>query len=101
MSPPPRGCPMGKHETGYARIERDFYPTPAWVVEALAEHVEIAGKAIWEPAAGDGRMVEALRALGAAKVYASDIADYGFSESEQLDFFTAGPRGAHHFCFWY
>lgn len=22
---------MGKHETGYARIERDLYPTPAWV----------------------------------------------------------------------
>ena len=27
---------MGKHETGYARVERDLYPTPHWVVSALA-----------------------------------------------------------------
>jgi len=26
---------MGKHETGYRRMERDFYPTrEAWVAEA-------------------------------------------------------------------
>ena len=27
---------MGKHENGFARSERDFYPTPTWVTEALA-----------------------------------------------------------------
>jgi hypothetical protein len=31
---------MGKHENGYARVERDNYPTPAWCVRALAEHVK-------------------------------------------------------------
>jgi hypothetical protein len=84
---------MGKHGS-MERVERDFYPTPSWVIEALAEHVEIAGKRIWEPAAGDGRMVEALKALGAASVYASDIADYGYPESRRLDFLTAARAPA-------
>jgi hypothetical protein len=56
---------VGKHETGFARIERDFYPTPSWVVEALVEHIDLAGLRIWECAAGDGRMAEALKAAGA------------------------------------
>jgi hypothetical protein len=34
---------MGKHETGYARVERDLYPTPHRVVSALAEHVDLRG----------------------------------------------------------
>jgi hypothetical protein len=34
---------MGKHEIGYARVERDLYPTPAWITEALLVHVELAG----------------------------------------------------------
>jgi hypothetical protein len=79
---------MGKHGA-MPRVERDFYPTPAWVVEALAEHVELAGKNIWEPACGDGRMAEALKALGAAGVHATDIADYGFPGTRRLDFLTA------------
>jgi hypothetical protein len=46
---------VGKHEIGFARIERDFYPTPSWVVEALAEHVDLAGMRVWECADDDGR----------------------------------------------
>jgi hypothetical protein len=40
---------MGKHGS-MPRMPRDFYPTPSWVTEVLAEHVELAGKRIWEPA---------------------------------------------------
>jgi hypothetical protein len=58
---------MGKHETSYERMPRDFYPTPAWVTEALAEHVELAGKRILEPACGDGRMAEALSAYSISR----------------------------------
>ena len=47
---------MGKHENGYVRVDKDFYPTPAWVVEALAEHVDLRGRTVWEPACGDGRL---------------------------------------------
>jgi tRNA G10 N-methylase Trm11 len=70
---------MGKHEHGFARISRDLYPTPAWVVDALAEHVAIAGKTIWEPACGTGQMVAALKAAGAARVICTDAHDYGYN----------------------
>ena len=79
---------MGKHETGYARVERDLYPTPAWVVAALAEHVELRGATVWECACGDGRMAEALRAAGCARVYATDVVDRG-GQDEVLDFLSA------------
>jgi hypothetical protein len=82
---------VGKHETGYARVARDFYPTPAWVTNALAEHVELAGMRVWECACGDGRMSEALKAAGAS-VYSSDIEDRGYSGLDVvLDFLTADP----------
>ena len=68
---------MGKHETGYARQDRDFYPTPAWATEALAEQVELRGMRSLECACGDGRMARALEAEG-ANVIAFDIADYGY-----------------------
>ena len=80
---------MGKHETGYARVERDLYPTPHWVVSALAEHVDLRGLTVWEPACGDGRMAEALRLQGCARVYTSDIVDRGTGQDEVLDFLSA------------
>jgi hypothetical protein len=80
---------MGKHGSEYPRVERDFYPTPAWVIEALAEHVELNATRIWEPACGDGRMSEALKAAGAS-VYSSDIEDRGYAELDAvLDFLVA------------
>lgn len=76
---------MGKHETSYARAERDLYPTPAWVIEALASHVDLAGMRVWECACGDGRMSRALVERAGASVYSSDIADHGCCD-ELLDF---------------
>lgn len=76
---------MGKHEIGFARIDRDFYPTPSWVVEALAEHIELAGMRIWECACGDGRMAEALKIAGAS-VFASDIEARGYRLDAVIDF---------------
>jgi hypothetical protein len=81
---------MAKHEAGYARVERDFYPTPPGVVsDALAEHVDLRGLIVCEPACGDGRMAEALRLQGCARVYTSDIVDRGTGEDEVLDFLSA------------
>jgi hypothetical protein len=80
---------MGKHGTEYARVERDLYPTPAWVIAALAEHVDLRGLTVWEFACGDGRMVEALRAAGCARVYSTDIVDRGNGQDETLDFLSA------------
>jgi hypothetical protein len=77
---------VGKHEVGYARVERDFYPTPTWVIAALAEYVALTGVRIWEPACGDGGMAEALKAAGAI-VYSTDIVDRGYSGFDAiLDF---------------
>jgi hypothetical protein len=78
---------MGKHETGYERVDKDLYPTPSWVVDALAEHIDLVGKIIWECAAGTGQMVEALKTAGAT-VYATDIARYGYPLDEVMDFLS-------------
>jgi hypothetical protein len=67
---------VGKHGT-YPRADRDLYPTPSWVVGALGEHVHLAGKSVWEPACGDGRMSEALKAAGAI-VCSTDVTDRGY-----------------------
>jgi hypothetical protein len=68
-------------EAGYARRERDFYPTQPWVTEALCQAVEFDNRGIlWEPACGDGRMAKVLDKWHAA-VVSSDIADHGYGET--------------------
>jgi hypothetical protein len=59
---------MGKHGTTPPHVERDYYPTPPGVTNALLEHVDVAGKTVWEPATGTGQMAEVLKAAGAARV---------------------------------
>jgi hypothetical protein len=84
---------MGKHETGYARVPRDLYPTPAWVIAALAEHVNFQNLTVWEPACGDGRMSEALNLAGCSRVYSTDIVDYGYAGQDKiLDFLSGEPK---------
>jgi len=77
---------VGKHETSYARVERDLYPTrERWVTEALLAHVDLTGRSVWEPAAGKGDMAEVMKAAG-AHVYCSDIADHGYPLNAVCDF---------------
>ena len=53
------------------RQEDDFYPTPAYVTQALLDNYRFTGE-IWEPACGDGRMsktgydIEVTRAVSSA-----------------------------------
>jgi hypothetical protein len=65
----------------------EFFPTPPWATRALCKYVlelepgvELilsgAELSVWEPAAGEGHMAEPLREYF-AKVYASDVFDYG------------------------
>jgi hypothetical protein len=77
---------MGKHENGYPRVPRDLYPTPPWVTEALAEHVALAGRSVWEIASGTDQMAATLRAAG-AHVYCTDIENYG-GQDEVFDFLS-------------
>ena len=87
---------MGKHESGYPRVDKDFYPTPSWVTNALAEHVELAGLRVWEPACGTGQMADALRAAG-ARVHATDIEDRGYSGFDGVFDFTSMAEPNHKF----
>jgi hypothetical protein len=61
---------MSQRDSGYARIERDNYETPAWVTHALVPHLPRC--TVWEPAAGSGKMANALLNAG-FDVVASDI----------------------------
>ena len=63
---------MSQRASGYARCERDLYETPEWVTAALVPHLPARVTTIWEPAAGSGQMVFALRSAGFT-VVASDI----------------------------
>src|SRR5262249_3538554 len=81
------GVVMGKHGS-MPRVEGDHYQTPDWAIAALAEHIELAGKTIWEPATGAGCMAEALKAAGAT-VFCSDVTGRGYPLDAMLDF-TAG-----------
>lgn len=73
------------HESGFARVEGDFYPTPAWVTECLLANVTLRGP-IWEPCCGDGAIAKVLTAAG-HEVVATDLVDRGFG-SAGADFFA-------------
>lgn len=66
---------MGKR-SDFARVERDFYPTPAAAVAPLLPHIPFESK-YWEPCAGDGALIKSL--IGhLACVACSDIEPRGF-----------------------
>jgi hypothetical protein len=75
---------MSQRNSGYVRIARDAYQTPAWVTRALIEDLEREGLlprqdrhgarlAVWEPAEGAGQLSGAFIAHGYT-VLCSDIA---------------------------
>src|SRR5262245_8738710 len=88
---------MGKHETGFARVERDDFQTTHWpVVDGLAAHVSLHGKKTWEFACGRGDMVRSLETVG-ANVYATGIVRGYPDQHEVLDFLTERtPSGLAH-----
>lgn len=51
---------MSQRDSGYARMARDLYETPAWATAALFPHLPSSPNVIWEPAAGSGKMADAL-----------------------------------------
>jgi hypothetical protein len=66
----------------------DWFATPPWGARAGAEiikRLDPAAASIWDCACGDGIMAEAFRDTF-SEVYASDINDYGYTESMRIDF---------------
>lgn len=53
---------MSSTGRGAARREADFYPTPAWCVQRLLDHVELPGGDWLEPGAGEGHIIRAVNA---------------------------------------
>ena len=64
--------------TSPGRPKTDFYPTPAYVTEALLEKEKFP-HFIWECACGDGSMSKVLIERG-YKVYSSDLYNHGYGE---------------------
>lgn len=86
---------MSQRNSEYSRAPLDLYATPAWVVDALAEHVILEQRVVWEPACGTGKMVVALERHGAC-VRPSDIERRGF-DCGQCDFLDPNEGGKRSF----
>lgn len=66
---------MGRRDSGRGRRENDLYETPAWVVDALVPFLPPVQGYVWEPAAGKGRIMDALEAHRIA-ICGTDIVAY-------------------------
>jgi hypothetical protein len=73
-------------DSGYERIEADFYPTPPENVDCLLQHIipHSSPSLIWEPACGDGAISERLMEFG-YETWSSDLFDHGFG-TPNMDF---------------
>ena len=77
---------MPKMTSGYERERDDFYPSPPGVIESLFRFVPFGDGRIWEPAAGDGALVDQIRAAGRECV-GTDLVDRGRADIEpRVDF---------------
>jgi hypothetical protein len=76
----PRGHTAVMAQRAEAPDSLDYFPTPPWATRALVEivlgYAEVKALCAWEPAAGEGHMVEVLREYF-GEVHASDVHDYG------------------------
>ena len=58
------------------RRESDFYPTPPEVTVALLDFLRLPeNTVIWEPAVGEGDMLETIRACGYGTSFGTDISE--------------------------
>lgn len=86
---------MGKR-SDFARVERDFYPTPVAAVAPLFRHI-CAWDEFIEPCAGDGALIDAIESWGLSCVWASDIAPrksgiFALDATQKQDWETLGPK---------
>jgi len=79
---------MGKR-SDFARVARDYYPTPAAAVLPLVPHLR-GVKTFAEPCAGDGRLVRHLEAAGLRCAWSSDLEPLDGSV-DLLDAMSAPP----------
>jgi len=80
---------MGKR-SNFARVERDFYPTPIEAVLPLLPH--LTANLFIEPCAGNGALIDHLEANGQHCAWASDI-DPQRKDIRQFDALNLSHRG--------
>ena len=73
--------------SNYARVENDLYQTEPWATEALLRNFPLAGRSVWEPAAGNHLMADVLKEHSHF-VVASDIAVYDREHDFLYDFLS-------------
>ncbi|BCP53819.1 hypothetical protein K32_24360 [Kaistia sp. 32K] len=72
----------------FERVANELYETEPWATEALLRHFPVEpNDRIWEPAAGNHKIADVLRAHG-AEVFTSDIAVYDRPHDWVRDFFA-------------
>lgn len=65
------------------RREHDFYPTPTAAVEAIYPYVKVGSGGVFDPAAGDGAILDVWRTRG-VRTAGLDIQPQLFSESMNI-----------------
>ena len=58
--------------SAYPRAERDLYPTPPCLAQALVRNFQLDGVVCWEPAVGRGDLARIIRSR-AKRLYETDI----------------------------
>jgi len=74
---------MSQRNSGYKRKKNDEYFTPEWVTKALIPYIPSHVKHIWEPAAGNGKIVNELR----KNLY--DVTPTDITNGKEWDFLKA------------
>lgn len=69
----------------YEQLPLDAYFTPEWCVHALLDNYTFENGIVWEPFVGIGRIAKVFEQLD-YKVISSDIKDYGYPFTWELDF---------------
>lgn len=77
---------MTKRPSKFKRRKNDLYETERYGTRAFTQHFPVKGMRIWECAAGNHMMADALREEGAALVFTSDIKVYNRQHHRVIDF---------------
>lgn len=64
---------MSATNRGAKRVASDFYPTPLESFTPLLPYLHMLPQPIWEPACGDRRLIDAMKADGLDNTMGSDL----------------------------
>jgi hypothetical protein len=85
---------MSQRPSGYARKPDEAYETPAWVLVALLAQLQVPIRRAWDPCAGSGRLVVALKAQGIDAIgTVEDFLTTTASPPDVSDLITNPPYG--------